>query len=173
MGTLLSAWQNFYVIVGSSAGALTGLQFVVMALMADLPITQATSQTARAFATPTIVHFGGVLLLSGILTAPWQGTGAPTWLCGVCGAIGFVYTASVAWRLRKQTGYQPVMEDWVSHVLLPLVAYALLLAVVFAGSHLRQAMFGVAAAALLLLFVGIHNAWDTVTYLIFVRRLEQ
>jgi hypothetical protein len=29
-------------------------------------------------------------------------------------------------------------------------------------------MFGVAAAALLLLFVGIHNAWDAVTYHIFV-----
>ena len=36
-GTTLSAlsrWENFYVIVGSSAGALTGLQFVVMALIA-------------------------------------------------------------------------------------------------------------------------------------------
>ena len=30
----LSRWENFYVIVGSSAGALTGLQFVVMALIA-------------------------------------------------------------------------------------------------------------------------------------------
>jgi len=31
-GPLLAQWQNFYVIAGSSAGALTGLQFVVMAL---------------------------------------------------------------------------------------------------------------------------------------------
>jgi len=30
--TLLQ-WENFYIIVGSSAGALTGLQFVVMALV--------------------------------------------------------------------------------------------------------------------------------------------
>jgi hypothetical protein len=29
-------------------------------------------------------------------------------------------------------------------------------------------MFAVAAAALLLLFVGIHNAWDAVTYHVFV-----
>src|SRR5436190_24376937 len=36
----LSLWENFYVIVGSSAGALTGLQFVVMALIPDSP-TQA------------------------------------------------------------------------------------------------------------------------------------
>src|SRR5207247_3359319 len=30
----LQAWESFYVIVGSSAGALTGLQFVVMTLIA-------------------------------------------------------------------------------------------------------------------------------------------
>jgi hypothetical protein len=29
---------------------------------------------------------------------------------------------------------------------------------------------GVAAAAFLLLFIGIHTAWDAVTYLVFVRR---
>ena len=33
--SLLAAWQNFYVIVGSSAGALIGLQFVVITLIAD------------------------------------------------------------------------------------------------------------------------------------------
>ncbi len=32
----LTPWANYYVIVGSSAGALTGLQFVVIALLADL-----------------------------------------------------------------------------------------------------------------------------------------
>lgn len=32
----LAAWENFYIIVGSSAGALTGLQFVVIAYAALL-----------------------------------------------------------------------------------------------------------------------------------------
>jgi len=36
--------------------------------------------------------------------------------------------------------------------------------------HERDALFGVGAAALLLLFTGIHNAWDTVTYLVLVKR---
>ena len=31
----LTQWESFYVIVGSSAGALTGLQFVVIALIAE------------------------------------------------------------------------------------------------------------------------------------------
>ena len=33
-------------------------------------------------------------------------------------------------------------------------------------SHLRETLFAVTGAALLLLFIGIHNAWDAVTYAI-------
>ena len=171
--TQLAAWQNFYVIVGSSAGALTGLQFVVMALVANRPITQDTAQTADAFATPTIVHFGAVLLLSGLLSAPWDGMGAPTLLCGLCGVIGFVYAFVVARRMRKQTEYEPVFTDWFFHVVLPVMAYGILAAAAYAiPSHTGKALFGVASAALLLLFIGIHNAWDTVTYLVFVRNQQ-
>ena len=60
------------------------------------------------------------------------------------------------------------------HVLLPLAAYAML--VVSAGvaqNHERPALFFVAAAALLLLFIGIHNAWDAVTYHVFVKTREK
>ena len=58
----LGAWESFYVIVGSSAAALTGLQFVVMALVAESR-QQASSGTISAFGTPTIVHFCAALLL--------------------------------------------------------------------------------------------------------------
>jgi hypothetical protein len=53
--TALSGWQNFYVIMGSSAGALIGLQFVVMALIADMPAARGQEQAGVAFATPTVV----------------------------------------------------------------------------------------------------------------------
>ena len=39
-----------------------------------------------------------------------------------------------------------------------------------AGSHLSAALFAIGAAALLLLFIGIHNAWDGVTYHVFVKK---
>lgn len=61
--TMLSGWENFYVIVGSSAGALIGLQFVLLTLIADRPNREGTEQAGHAFATPNIVHFGAVLLL--------------------------------------------------------------------------------------------------------------
>jgi len=56
----LTGWENFYVIVGSSAGALIGLQFVVLMLIAERPGLRMAGAGA-AFATPSVVHFGVVL----------------------------------------------------------------------------------------------------------------
>jgi hypothetical protein len=47
----LTEWETFYVIVGASAAALTGLQFVVIALHAEVRI--AGPAEGGAFATPT------------------------------------------------------------------------------------------------------------------------
>jgi hypothetical protein len=84
------------------------------------------------------------------------------------GIAGIVYEIIVVRRMRMQNVYRPEFEDWLFHVLLPFAAYAALAGSAYAaGSAARDAMFGIAAAALLLLFVGIHNAWDAVTYHIF------
>jgi hypothetical protein len=169
--TALSVWENFYVIVGSSAGALIGLQFVVLTLIASRPVGAGTAQAGHAFATPTIVHFGAVLLLAGILSAPWQQIAGAEILWCVLGLSGIVYEIIVGRRMRIQAAYKPVFEDWLFHVLLPFAAYATLAITAFTvGSHLHEALFGIGAAALLLLFVGIHNAWDAVTYHVFVNK---
>jgi len=168
--TALAEWQNFYVIAGSSAGALIGLQFVVLSLIAGGPRGRADAEAGGAFATPTIVHFGAVPGLSGILCFPWDGIGAAAVLWGLVGIGGVVYAVIVIRRMRAQAAYQPEFEDWLFHVLLPIVAYATLAASAYAaGSHVREALFGVGAAVLLLLFIGIHNAWDAVTYHVFVK----
>ncbi len=169
--TPLAGWMNFYVIVGSSAGALIGLQFVVMALVADMPRTPGQGQAGEAFATPTIVHFAMALLLSAALSAPWRSIVGPASFCNVLGFGGFVYTIIVTRRLRVQTAYRPELEDWLFHAVLPLVAYAVLAASALAArSHAHEALFGVATAALLLLFIGIHNAWDAASYHVFVKK---
>ena len=70
----LPAWDNFYVIVGSSAAALTGLQFVVMTLISEM--RQASNEnTIDAFGTPTVVHFCASLLISAVLSAPYARNG--------------------------------------------------------------------------------------------------
>jgi hypothetical protein len=167
----LNGWENFYVIVGSSAGALIGLQFVVITLIAGRPVARGEAQAGAAFSTPSVVHFGVVLLLSAVVSAPWDGIGAVAVLWGLMGLSGVVYVAVVARRMRVQTAYKPVFEDWLFHVLLPFAAYAMLAGSAFAArSHARPALFLAGAAALLLLFIGIHNAWDTVMHLVFVEK---
>jgi hypothetical protein len=169
--TELEGWENFYVIVGPSAGALIGLQFVVITLLADAPISRTDAQASSAFATPSVVHFGVVLLLSAIVSAPWHGIAPVAVLWGLLGFCGTVYSIIVTQRLRKQTIYKPVFEDRVFYALLPLVAYIVLASSAAAAvSHQRLACFLAATASLMLLFLGIHNAWDTVTYHVFVTR---
>ena len=166
----LSGWDGFYGIVGSAAGALIGLQFVVITLVAERPMPQG-AQTNAAFATPTIVHFSAALLLSALIRAPWQGMIPLASLWGLAGWAGAGYTLFVARKMRKQTLYQPVFEDWLCHVALPLGAYAILIgSALSALARTHEALFGAGAAALLLLLIGIHNAWDAVAYHVFVGR---
>jgi hypothetical protein len=169
--TVLTRWVNFYAITGTAAASLTGLQFVVIALVAQMRLAKA-SGGIEAFSSPTIVHFGTVLLLSAVLCAPWEGLWCVAVLIALCGAAGVGYTGLVCWRARRVTEYSLVLEDWLWHIVLPLTAHATLLA---AGLTLvprpTGALFAIAAAALLLLFIGIHNAWDTVTFLV-IQRLE-
>jgi hypothetical protein len=165
----LVEWESFYVIVGSSAGALIGLQFVVLTLIAEKP-QLATAEGGAAYLTPTIVHFGTVLLLSAVLRVPWPSIGAFATAWGLVGLAGIAYVAVVNLRMRRQELYQAQFEDWLFHALLPFAAYGTLaLSALAASSYEREALFGVAAAVLLLLFCGIHNAWDVVAYHVFVK----
>jgi hypothetical protein len=164
----LGAWDSFYVIIGGAAGALIGLQFVVMTLLAEKP-SPAISEAVSAFATPTIVHFSTILLVSALLRAPWPSVTAAALACGAVGLCGLIYTLLLVWRIRRQTAYRPDAEDWSFHILLPLLAYGLLTLAPLPFLE-RETLFGIGAGALLLLFVGIHNAWDAVSYQVVLRK---
>jgi hypothetical protein len=165
-------WESFYVIVGSSAAALTGLQFVVMALIADRQ-PPSTTRAIDAFGTPNVVHFSVALLVSAILTAPWRTTLGLVSLLAIVGATGVIYSIVVARRARQQTEYKPVFEDWAFHVLLPAAAYGVMAAAAYVlRTDPSAGLFALGAAVLLLLFIGIHNTWDSVVFIIFVRRRD-
>jgi hypothetical protein len=159
------AWENFYVIVGSSAAALTGLQFVVIVLGAERHIG-ANENTTRAFGTPTIVHFCAVLLNSAILSAPWHRLYSAAVAIAGFGLVGAVYTLLVVRHARRQKDYVPVLEDWIWHTIIPALAYlGFFISGILLPGHPAPSLFVIGTAALLLLFVGIHNAWDAVTYI--------
>jgi hypothetical protein len=172
MASPLAAWESFFVIVGSSGAALTGLQFVVIALVAESR-KKSTLREIDAFGTPTIVHFCAALLVAAVMSAPWHEVSSAALVLDACGAVGVGYVVIVARRARRQTGYQPVLEDWIWHIALPIISYGMLLFASLAiALHVTAALFAIAAMTLLLLFIGIHNAWDTVTF-IAVDRMEQ
>jgi hypothetical protein len=167
--SILSQWETFFFLVGSSSAALTGLMFVVITLAADSTLPR-TPDTVNAFATPNIIHFVAVFFLSAVLTAPWQRLRDPAHVVGAGAIAGVIYVLIVLRRMLRQTGYKPVLEDWVWHLFLPMAAYAMLFVGAAGLSHDQSwAFFLIAAVMLLLLAIGIHNAWDTVTYMVMIR----
>jgi hypothetical protein len=100
--SVLVEWDAFYGIVGSAAGTLIGLQFVVMTLITQRPLRIAA--TGAAFATPTIIHFCVVLLLSVLLRAPWHSVDVPAALWGCAGLAGVAYGALIARPRRRADG---------------------------------------------------------------------
>ena len=166
---LLSPWETFFFLIGSSGAALTGLMFVVITLAADSTLPR-SPDTVNAFATPNIIHFVAVFGLSAVLTAPWQNPRNPAHVLGAAAIAGIIYVLIVLRRMLRQSGYKPVLEDWVWHEFLPMAAYAMLFVGAAGLSHeQRWALFLVGAVTMLLLAIGIHNAWDTVTYMVMHR----
>ncbi|HEY3991883.1 MAG TPA: hypothetical protein VGM01_03280 [Ktedonobacteraceae bacterium] len=167
--SLLPAWGNFYGIIGSAAATLTGLMFIVVTLIAGSRMTQGGEGIA-AFGTPNVVHFCAALFITAVLSAPWQTLSHASLLLllllGCSGLGGVIYIVIVARRARRQTDYQPVLEDWLWHTVFPLVSYiALVVAALMLPDDPAPALFIIAAVTLLFLFIGIHNAWDTLTYM--------
>ncbi len=170
----LAHWDSFYVIVGSAAGALIGLQFVVLTLVAERPPEGDAELAGAAFASPTIVHFGVALLISAVARMPWHSVHALAVTWAVVGLFGFGYTALVATRLTGQASYKPDVEDWITHAAAPLAGYGALAASSYiAYNHEEVALFVVGTSVLLLLFTGIHNAWDSIAYHVFVKRAKK
>jgi hypothetical protein len=169
----LDAWDSYYVIVGSSAAALTGLQFVVMTLIGAEQGEPGTVEDVNAFGTPNVVHFCAALLVSAVLSAPWHTLHGAAICVAACGVAGLAYVGLVI-RRAFRARYRPVLEDWIWHAVLPTLAYvALLVAALAARSERAWPLFAIAGASLLLVFIGIHNAWDTVIYIAVERRRKR
>ncbi len=168
----LSEWQSFYVIAGSSAAGLTGLMFVVVALAADR-LERKPSDGMNAFSTPTVAHFSIVLLLAGIMSMPLHGEMAVSSCVAAAAIGGLISTGLAGVRMGRVQVYTVVAEDWAWHVVLPFIAYMVLLgAALLLGTAQEVALFVMAAVVLALLFIGIRNAWDVAIFLVTVHGVK-
>ena len=164
--TLLAPWANYYIMIGSAAAALTGLMFVVITIVTGAQRTQHSGDGISTYSTPIVVHFGSALLTAAILIAPWQGVRSPAFLTGMLGTVGIAYVARLMLQAKRLTAYTPDIEDWVWYSAVPLLAYgAILTGAVLLHDVSPKGPFVLASGAAMLIFIGIRNAWDIVTYL--------
>jgi hypothetical protein len=171
MQELLSNWQNFYMIMGTAAATLTGLMFVATTLLAGLnPHAETANAGISAFNTPTVVQFCAVLLLAGIFSAPWQTFSTISLLLGLLSGGMVVYQIIVMQRMRRMPHYQSTLEDWLWYMVLPFLANIMfIVAAILLFKNPSLALYLVCSAMMMLLLIGIRNAWDNVTFLALMR----
>jgi hypothetical protein len=154
-------------MTGSAAAALTGLMFVVITLIRRSEDVERAQVGVSTFSTPTVVHFCAAFLVSAVFVAPWRAPLHPAILTGLIGLCGILYAIRLVYRTKRLSGYAPDLEDWICYNVLPSVAYGVILA---GGSALArftvEGEFAVAVGVVTLIFIGIHNAWDIVTFLV-------
>lgn len=166
MASPLSEWSTFYTMIGSSSAALTGLMFVVIGVIMNSSPIRRNPQGIGIFTTPAIVHFGAVILVAAFFLAPWRSPGVPCGLVAAVGIGGLAYMLRVIGGTRRMTDYEADIEDWMWYNIVPFAAYGTIAAgALWAFSSAASALFVVAAGIVLLLFIGIRNAWDIVTYI--------
>lgn len=153
-------------MTGSAAAALTGLMFVVITLVGGEARIRRDPRGISTFSTPTVLHFAQVLFVAAILCAPWRTVTVPAIMLGVGSLYGIAHLFRVTFWAQRLITYSPDVDDWVWYAVLPLVAYAAMLAGAI-GLFVKpvDAMFGFAFGVVALIFIGIRNAWDVVTFL--------
>lgn len=167
-------WDNFYLILGPTAGALIGLLFVVVTLTAGMERASAR-RGASIFMSPTVLHFAVVLALSILVMAPYVARPAYAALVAVAALFGFGSAIRVALMIRA--GKAPPPNHWSDIHLyghLPALIYAVL--AVAAAAIFRGQPWGgglMAASAVALLLMAIRNSWDLVVWLAGAARTEK
>jgi hypothetical protein len=160
----LETWHEFYILVGTAGLTLTGLLFVVVSLRPKF-VASRRATGARAFVSPNAVYFTTTLVVSAFFLVPdLSATVAGTMLCFGAGA-SLLYLAYTRAHQEWRRGKLPRL-DWVWFVGLPLLSYLMLL--MSGVGILVQSTFsihGVATSLILLVIIGIRNAWDLVLWI--------
>ena len=157
----LDAWHDFYVMIGTSAGALVGATFVVATLAGNI---EKRVLGIRGFITPATVHLGSALIGSAILMVPTLTALFVALLLGVGGLAGVVYGVIVYFRVTK---LNIDMIDRFWYGIFPVLMYALLgVSAYLVFQDVDHGLELIAAALVALLVIGMRNAWDMATFMI-------
>jgi hypothetical protein len=157
----LAEWRDFYVTLGTASGAIVGASFIVATLASGVKEPRIG---LRGFITPTAVHLGSVLVGSAILTVPTLTALSLAILLGTGGLAGAVYGVVVATRIWSM---KLDLADRACYVVLPILAYgAIAAAALLERWAVASALQTLAVSFIVILIIGMRNAWDMATFLI-------
>lgn len=165
----LLSWQTFYFTMGGAAAALIGLMLVALSLGLRI-VSKTTLEDIKAFATPSVLYFVWVLMLSTVMLVPAESLTflVVTLLPG--GIFGLVSTFPYIRRLiRAGIEHQDfLVSDWLSQIILPVGGFALfmLASVGFLADQQSLAFGAIWLATIALLIAAITNTWSMVVWII-------
>lgn len=161
---MFEAWENFFLLLGTAAGGLIGLLFVVSTLTAGAQSGRAERGT-RLFMTPCVFHFAVIMTIAAVAMVPrweYQAVGA---VLTISSLVGLVYMAHVCVQLRKDGATEHWSDFWY-YGAAPFVCYLGLAAIAIGvWFQIPIAPSLVGGLLLILLLLGIRNAWDLVTWI--------
>jgi hypothetical protein len=165
----LSSWQTFYFMLGSAAAALIGLMLVALSLGIRLA-TETTLTDIKAFATPSVLYFVWVLMLSAVMLIPAQShvflsvVLLPSGIVGI--AMAYPYVRRLIQVAIEHRDF--LLSDWLAQIILPTAGFALLVLVAlgFLADQTPLAFDGIALASISLMIAAITNTWSMVVWII-------
>ena len=168
----LQSWQNFYLLLGGASATLVGLMFVALSLgsgwwtEADRPIL---TPSFNAFLSPTLIHFVYVLVTALVVLVPTLSEsvlGGLLVLTGI-GSLGHI-VRNLPFVHARYRARSLDRSDLFWYSFMPSIPYILYLD---AGTGLlrttphRHAFDALATASVLLIVIGVRNAWDLVVFM--------
>jgi len=159
-------WTAFYSLVGSATGSLLGLMFVVATLTAGRDPTL-VARGAPVFVTPIVFHFAVVLFISAVAEVPKLPHPLIVAILAVVATAGFIYAAITTRELFDPEWAEPieVSDKWFYGILPAIVYVALGGTAVTTSVAPTVSVYVIAATVLVLLMIGVRNAWDLATTL--------
>lgn len=163
----LRDWHDFYLLIGTASATLIGLMFVAASIGASY-FTVEREAALKAFLTPTVLHFTAALVTCLVGTAPAHNRVSFGALLAAIGAVGIAYAIRV-WLHMNRRGFTSTIDlaDRTWYVFAPILAYLLLGgAGLMEEAHVAGPLVVLAVGLVLLLLVGIRNAWDMTVWVV-------
>lgn len=167
VGELFHDWHDFYLLVGTASATLVGLMFVAASIGASI-FNQDRQPAMSAFIGSTVVHFSAVLLICILAAIPSHTWGTFGAVIAAAGLVGLGYSGRIWVQIFIRRSFAVDIVDRLFYGLVPVVGY-LLVAIAGFLLLLRLGTAGadlLAAALITLLFAGIHNAWDMMSWMV-------